>query len=396
LLYYTNIEKEGRFKSHKFIDEATYYELFNKLNTGDFTKIRNPNFVNLSIKNYNDMMVEYLSNNQDKVDSLNFTQYVNDVQQILNDNQIIFDYQKFYNIYKLHHGNGCDTITKNEITLKNITYQNTNWYDENNNSISKTLKDDFEYKYHDYKENDCKIIRKFDDNFVSLNYIYDFYNFGEFWDVCIRLHHMPKNKKLILMSTNRIDNIEYYFKKMGFDYNNSVFIDNKQGGFNFNSVTFTKLGGFCRGYLDNFNAFILNNTFNEKEINNNNYKIYLSRGKFGREIIDEQVLINKLKTLGFIILDGSETLQEIQEFFTNATFILYPHGSLVKNCIYCKKNPILIELAPVSRCHLCFTRNSVNMKFNTTIFFVDTDDNERIILNDVYIKNLIKFISFFI
>jgi hypothetical protein len=57
------------------------------------------------------------------------------------------------------------------------------------------------------------------------------------------------------------------------------------------------------------------------------------------------------------------------------------HGSLMKNMIWAKKNPVLIELCPPTR-HDCFYGNAQGLCFFTLFILTDTNKKEEIILND--------------
>jgi hypothetical protein len=81
---------------------------------------------------------------------------------------------------------------------------------------------------------------------------------------------------------------------------------------------------------------------NSKEIN-----LYLSRSKntrWGRQIIDEEILLEYLKDKNFIVLNGDESLYEIIFLFSKAKFIFGLHGSLFLNAIYCNEGCKILEL----------------------------------------------------
>ena len=94
----------------------------------------------------------------------------------------------------------------------------------------------------------------------------------------------------------------------------------------------------------------------------------------------------------FIVLDGSESLENTMHFFTNAKIMLGAHGSLMKNMIWSKKNPILIELCPPTR-HDCFYGNATNLGFFTLFILTDTNKKEEIILNDKQKDTLFKLLD---
>jgi len=107
---------------------------------------------------------------------------------------------------------------------------------------------------------------------------------------------------------------------------------------------------------------------NLKDIN-----LYLSRNKntrFGRKIIDEEILLEYIKDKNFIILNGDESLYEIIFLFSKAKFIFGLHGSLFLNTMYCQKDCKILELnsRPTLR-HL--------YRFNTR-FFLNKENYEVI------------------
>jgi capsular polysaccharide biosynthesis protein len=119
----------------------------------------------------------------------------------------------------------------------------------------------------------------------------------------------------------------------------------------------------------------------------------LARGAYGRSIINEQQIVNILKEkYNFIILNGTESLEVTINYFTNAKIMLGAHGSLMKNMIWSKKNPILIELCPPTR-HDCFYGNATSLGFTTFFILTNCGEKEEIVLNDEQIENLYKLLD---
>jgi capsular polysaccharide biosynthesis protein len=94
----------------------------------------------------------------------------------------------------------------------------------------------------------------------------------------------------------------------------------------------------------------------------------------------------------FVVIDGSESLHKIIYYFTNASLIIGPHGSMFKNMIYCKKNPVLMELCPSTR-HKCFLWNAVKCKFLMFYIVLESDKEENILLNKSNILKILKIIE---
>ena len=148
-------------------------------------------------------------------------------------------------------------------------------------------------------------------------------------------------------------------------------------------------GQICRDF-----AYQFNKIFNPCQISETSYNIYLARGAYGRSILNEHEILDVLTTkYNFIVLNGTESLEDTMRYFTNARIILGAHGSLMKNMIYCKKNPVFIELCPPSR-HDCFYHNARGLGFLPFFFIlVDCNKNEEILLNEQQIDGLYEMLD---
>jgi len=81
-------------------------------------------------------------------------------------------------------------------------------------------------------------------------------------------------------------------------------------------------------------------------LNKNTDRIYLSRNKYWRRFtLNEEDFVNFLSDNGFKILYGTESQNEQIEHFRNAKIIIAPSGSMLKNTIFCEKDPLIIEVA---------------------------------------------------
>ena len=148
-----------------------------------------------------------------------------------------------------------------------------------------------------------------------------------------------------------------------------------------------------RGSIPKDFAYQFNNILNSCQISETSYNIYLARGAYGRSIQNERVIVDVLtKKYNFIVLNGTESLEDAMRYFTNARIILGAHGSLMKNMIYCKKNPVLIELCPSTR-HDCFYGNARELGFLPFFILVDCNKNEEIILNNEQISGLYEMLD---
>jgi len=130
---------------------------------------------------------------------------------------------------------------------------------------------------------------------------------------------------------------------------------------------------------------------NLKEIN-----LYLSRSKntrWGRQIIDEEILLEYLKDKNFIVLNGDESLYEIIFLFSKAKFIFGLHGSLFLNAIYCNENCKLLELNSRLTTRYLYKGNTSFFlkKENYEVVNVNKDDKLNVKSQDVIdiLKNYI-------
>ena len=408
---YTNYEKDKWKNKKNNIDKIkNLSDILNNCNNIP------ENVVNTQ-KYYMTILNEYLTSENKIITCtiIHKPKFIEIMQNIINDNKINFDYNYFFDRFKILKQIMRTKYNYDIITYNNIYYYRGFWFDSNKKLLIDLFKNDYERIYHSYVINgkyynyDSYLknydIPSFETNiisykktFISFDYIYDFYNFGEFWDVCLRMLFSEKINADggIFMDSHRISDMNYILEKFGYN-TNDVSINKKGNVYHFDTVKFLQFSNYpCRGFIDNFMASSLSKKLNKCEITDKCYFLYLKRGSNGRNIVNEEILIKNLLERNFIILDGTESLYDIQNYFTNATFILYAHGSLVKNYIYCAKNPVVIELAPITRTHLPFTGNCLNMGFVTQIFVVKSDENEKIIIDENYINNLVEFIDYFI
>ena len=305
----------------------------------------------------------------------------------------IMNFKDFANIYSFESvGQIYMSFISNNIVLENVYYINKCWFDKDKNPlILEDFYKDFEYK--EFKNNsyinyiadisNSTIFQKINKESMFLDYIYGFYNFGEFWDIIKRLLITDKKElPLFHLSYNRVTEIEYYFNKLNFKYP-TIYQKTENDGklYYFNKINISTItGNLCRGQIDKFFAYNFNKILNSEKLIDKSYNIYLARSKFGRSIQNEKVIVDILKEkYNFIVVDGSEKLEDIIHYFTNAKIILGAHGSLMKNLIWSKKNPILIELCPYTR-HDCFYGNAIGCGFFSLFFVVDCNEKEEIIL----------------
>jgi len=313
------------------------------------------------------------------------------------DIESIICFKEFMELYAIKPNNRLFSIFKStDLVLENVYYINKCWFDGNRHPLHNVIfNSDIEYGVFEKTDNawnhhvsditNYPIHQSIDEEIVYLDYIYGYYNFGEFWD-CIRrlLAESKKPLPLFHVSNSRVTNIEYYFKKLGFNYPTKY--QTQEGNnklYYFNKIHVSIINGGCRGYYDKYIAYQFNRVFNPNSISETkSYNIYLARGPYGRSLLNESNIVNTLKAkYGFVIIDGSESLETIMQHFTNANIILGVHGSLMKNTIWCKKNPVFIELCPNTR-HGCFQDNAMCCNFTTFFFICDCNEKEEVVLGD--------------
>ena len=413
--------------SHNINSIEYYLKLFNEL--VDFIKL-DKELISNDLKNfclYKNIKVSKLNNiNTNLMYKSNHRETIN-LYEIYIKKIILFinEYEKInyldylsYNIitkHKIFKTLNIPIITHN--SFENVYYSKKGFYDINGSRIKNSiLMEDFEYKQ--FIDNDKffvgnklinnnlsekidiknkNIIKFQDENILYLDYIYGFYNFGEFWDVIHRITSLDKSKKINLfhIGRNRVSNIKHFFNKnnITFPTTNQKLICNLNNIYFFKKINFLIIKNICRGYLDNFLSFKFNSLYNKSKILDTNYSLYLKRGSFGREIKNENLLIEKLKNIckNLIVIDGSEPFEKMLNYWTNAIFIIGAHGSLFKNMIYCRKNPIFIELTPDR--HPCFYGNAKLIGLLYFYINLSKDNKENIILDPSNLNKLIELIK---
>ena len=339
--------------------------------------------------------IEYYNKSLEDFDSF-FKQHFSDVMDF-KEFASMYSFEKVDQIYM--------SFISNNIVLENVYYINKCWFDKDKNPLE--LQDFYkDFEYREFKNNshvkyvtdisNIPIFQTINKEVMFLDYVYGFYNFGEFWDVIKRL--IVSDKKglpLFHLKHSRVTEIDYYFNKLNFNFpTNYQKTENDGKLFHFNKINISTItGNLCRGHIDKFFAYNFNKTLNPIKAIDKSYNIYLARSKFGRSIQNEESIVNVLKDkYRFIVLDGSEKLEDTIHYFTNAKIILGAHGSLMKNIIWSKKNPILIELCPHTR-HDCFYGNAIACGFFSLFFVVECNGKEEIVLSDTQIEELYKLIN---
>lgn len=299
----------------------------------------------------------------------------------------------------------------NTVYLENVFYKNKNFFNTEGVKLSEedlaVFANDIEYAKFNKKDFNINTGNCFtiSEPVLFLDYIYNFYNFGEFWDIVQRLIFFEKIEpvELYTLINHRISDIKTYFDCVGFNFPGKYINNIKWNDFSsenavfFKKVYFSLINNTCRGALNRWAAYEMNKLYNFYTPSDEEYNLYLVRGKMARGILEEKDIIETFeKKYNFKILDGSETLEEQKHYFTNASFIIGAHSSLMKNIVWCKKNPVFVEMCPASRTHMCFYGNAKELGFPAIILPFLCNEKEEIIITAEQRKNLYSLIELFL
>lgn len=119
-------------------------------------------------------------------------------------------------------------------------------------------------------------------------------------------------------------------------------------------------------------------------------KLYLSRPQNNRSVINDSGVVRLLKSLGFTILKGDESLEKHVGLFRGADLIVGAHGALFKNIIFCENNPRILEFYAHNRSNQCFLGIASTAGIKDHHFLEERGDaSHNINLNLSKIKSLI-------
>lgn len=328
-----------------------------------------------------------------------------------------FDFKSFLSLYSFPCMTSSwfgDRASYKTVVLEDVYYKNKGFYCKDGTFFDiKDISQDVEYKHYNkinvgITPTEAVTVLE---PVLFLDYIYDFYNFGEFWDVLKRLVYFKREEPVEIygLKENRILDISKYFLKCGLTYppkycrdykfEDTLKCDGKGSTLFFKKAYFSTINGTARSEIDPWSAFEINRIFNKSTLEKDTkFNLYLSRGKMSRGILHEDKLISALVSkFNFKILNGDETLAEQQYYFTNANLIIGPHSSLMCNTIWCKNNPVFIELAPTLRCQqLSFFDDTVSLGIKSVLIPCMSDNSEQILLTDDNILNIVKIVNILI
>jgi hypothetical protein len=131
--------------------------------------------------------------------------------------------------------------------------------------------------------------------------------------------------------------------------------------------------------------------FSIRDRNLKPYRLYLSRNHVAegsRSVINEAEVEGLLKSNGFIILNGTETLEKIVEYFYYAELVIGYHGSLFANLIFSRHDCRVLEFCAKNREDRSF-QNKYKLATKYIYKLVDADDKFNATLD-------LKVIKFFL
>ena len=151
------------------------------------------------------------------------------------------------------------------------------------------------------------------------------------------------------------------------------------------ATSFTKE---CHEWLHKSYLSYFNIEFNESS----RRPLYLSRnhvvpGKRG--VINEGALLDYLSSFGAKTLNGTEPLRDIVHAFYHASTIVAPHGSLLANTIFCRKDCSVIEYCASNRVDKSFL-NKQKYASDYRQIIVNADKEHNIHIDISELSSLIK------
>ncbi len=174
-----------------------------------------------------------------------------------------------------------------------------------------------------------------------------------------------------------IDTLKILFPN---DFNKRVvFLD---GNLHANSLCFTQFHAYS-GFVCNEDIDIITNTLKDKFLNTIsdrkqcNKRIYISRSKSSkRRLANELELEEILKKFDFNIIFAEElSLSEQVILFSNANFLIAPHGAGLANLIWAHSSFKVMEIFPANIFNDCYARLAVQMGFEYRYLVCSNDDS---------------------
>ena len=248
--------------------------------------------------------------------------------------------------------------------------------------------------------NDNMIITDDDYTYVDLLHPHGWYCFGEFLDTFGKVFILDKYRKvfdfskikLVLYNHTRVTQFKDYFYKLGFTEDNFFFI-RKEDKYFFKQLLFIPNLNFPTHITDYLKLWMTKHFVTNFDMNKK-YYLYLSRNKYGvRCVENDDIVCTYLKSNGFTILYGNETLDQMIDYFAHAEVIIYPHGSLIRNLVFCKKRPLIYEFCSKNRVNKSFLGIALASMIPSGCIYVDSDKHNNIVIDMKILENIVSKIN---
>lgn len=255
-------------------------------------------------------------------------------------------------------------------------------------------------KYTLDKVKDNKMIKLDDRKFIYAYPYFNIYVYGHIWDSIRQLKEIEENKiegtLLIGINSGHINDLYHHLEIFGYDKSKTFSCNCRE------HVYFIKnlIVPTDEVYIAHLNMeqllwlrnkyFYNNKKLDNTKINNEeNLKLYLTREKEPRKVINESEVWEFLKTNGYIKLNGKESLEEHLYYFSNSIKIIGPHGSLFRNAIFSFKNPDIHEFCPKNRKDISIMNLNKLWNKNYTQYLVEATDDYDINIDIKILKKII-------
>jgi len=234
-------------------------------------------------------------------------------------------------------------------------------------------------------------IKYLDDKEYIHTYPYhNIYVYGHLWDSFRQLKEIEENKingnLLVGLNSNHTNDLYHHIEIFGYNetkilhcdcINFVYFIPNLI--VSVDGVYMSRLSKDECDWLKN-KYFFNNKKLDVSKVNNNeNFKLYLSRGITNsnyRTVINDDEISDFLTKNDYIKITGKETLEEHIYYFSNATHIIGYHGAIFKNCIFCCKQPIIYEFCS-KNCEKCFIDISETCEITKNHIQIPIESDDR-------------------
>lgn len=154
------------------------------------------------------------------------------------------------------------------------------------------------------------------------------------------------NKILLRTGKTYVNNVDFHFKRVGFEQTRPLSPDKS---YYIKKLFYAESKVHpCHFSKEGIEWIREKYVWQNPDIDLNKFtkRLYLSRNNYWRRFtLNEEEFIPFLEDNNFKILDGTESQNEQIEHFRNAEIIIAASGSMLKNTIFCDKNPLVIEIA---------------------------------------------------